>query len=559
MEILPEDYSNNLADFYNNELTDLGDETSKYPLAYNLLQLMNRVQGFEVSGNLQMFYFTDEASIVFNRQFLKTSFGSVSGFCNASEISTFDKNSGVLTTQYSFEEYSTSPLYVNGAPQASTCETATSASRLGYFKSFDGDNFRFKIDMQSFSLALGINLRYASISSSKIFNIEKVDLDSASTISYKNVTYDINQYINTLFPKMDPVYCLTTATNTQFVLCTINIGGLRSYQDSLYAFPVLNHGDPGCQQCPNDPTNPTILDCDSFAFLAGLAFYETIEESIELFLKHESYAINQNMFYSHSQTFNGLSPTKPNYTFCDDKCTMVTILMADTNNKATTEDFHNLYHGSCTDTVTLSSESAKEKFLIPPTSLVENYVECRMTPFNAFINAIGIAFGNAFSFAPPALFCLIPIMYLYLNFTGQQPPKERYTKEDKLNAALELSTHLLVIKDRDRTGFPSDGVVLKLSDELVGYHEYKSMSHNQSNLHIQNKVTRERNDSTDGSIVKNKLHDLDSMRSKSILNGLSGAELTIQSRGNKGPVNRRQSSKIMNKTEIDSDDDESMP
>lgn len=201
--------------------------------------------------------------------------------------------------------------------------------------------------------------------------------------------------------------------------------------------------------------------CSEVDLISGFLFYDTnldmtgqIQMLLGTIVKSPGYYAFNKMAYnatwaSAASTYSSTDPMykdpvfrKDAYDFCfseflNESCSILSINVYGDSlfDKALTEFMYILTEGSCNDVFTMSDNTLQGLLAKPPTPFVENYYECTLSEVDAFINAVGIASGNTGTLVPVAILCLLPLLYMWLNATGQTSPKEEYSREDKALAS----------------------------------------------------------------------------------------------------------------------------
>lgn len=125
-------------------------------------------------------------------------------------------------------------------------------------------------------------------------------------------------------------------------------------------------------------------------------------------------------------------------------------------------------NGSCNDILSVPDATAFHIYSEIPTPLVEDYVECTLLPSDSFINAIGIAVGNAGFFVPLALLVLMPFVYMWLYATGSYDDEDRYSDKEVDDTVKELAILLLDVKNGRSCGLsPRSSVIHRLLKEMA--------------------------------------------------------------------------------------------
>lgn len=88
---------------------------------------------------------------------------------------------------------------------------------------------------------------------------------------------------------------------------------------------------------------------------------------------------------------------------------------------------HIVNNGSCNDILSMPAESYEAMMTLPPAPLVETYYECTKLPFDAMIDAVGIAAGNAAAVAPIVFILVLPLVYMLLECSNQKATGQEYS------------------------------------------------------------------------------------------------------------------------------------
>lgn len=102
-----------------------------------------------------------------------------------------------------------------------------------------------------------------------------------------------------------------------------------------------------------------------------------------------------------------------------------------------------------------------------PVELTQHYYDCYPSATSALLNAFGIASGNTQLVVPLTVLATIPLVYIFLVIIQRVPPKEEYTNEEKMEVMEIVSIILLRLRDGKSRGIRKDGVLMKLTKELI--------------------------------------------------------------------------------------------
>jgi hypothetical protein len=135
--------------------------------------------------------------------------------------------------------------------------------------------------------------------------------------------------------------------------------------------------------------------------------------------------------------------------------------------KSLTSSLFLLNDGACSKQFLVSPDAFARMVATPPTPVVENYVQCTLTPTNSFMNAVGIASGNVSAMIPVVLFVLLPAVYIWLSITGNVKQKAEY-EETETDATLKLlALQILRIRDNKLRGLRRRGQLYSIAGELI--------------------------------------------------------------------------------------------
>jgi len=124
-------------------------------------------------------------------------------------------------------------------------------------------------------------------------------------------------------------------------------------------------------------------------------------------------------------------------------------------------------NGSCAPQFTIPDSDFASLVETVPTPIVESYYECVLTWSDALTNAAGIASGNVAIIVPVILFMALPIIYLWMQCTGNVTRKPEYDKSEKELALDLLALNILRVRDNRSRGIKREGYLVNIARELV--------------------------------------------------------------------------------------------
>ena len=270
------------------------------------------------------------------------------------------------------------------------CIGAFDPGLLGWDKNFDGYNFSLGMDVQSFTIAMAVNLGYISLDTLEIaqtFNWQFTTPTSA------NSTYEANLYYDLRYPSMKLILCVRNITaipeGVITFLCVLQLNeiflGLPIFtSSSMYSQEKGGFVPCNCSQIETDSN--LRQNCDMFDFLSGYLFYNIYDPSasaqdnlgnqlwafVTALDKYPSYADFNNallaalqltsVFISGVVDYN-LVPQyvieyvlSPCFVFGEYGCSLIMFQSYDYINNQVSEFHYQLYYGSCRDSFSIHSD-----------------------------------------------------------------------------------------------------------------------------------------------------------------------------------------------------------
>jgi hypothetical protein len=261
-----------MMDTFYSSLIQAANQAVHYNLAENLIFWMVFVRYYSVDfpkatdfrgigfGQLQYLQMTGSPSVVFQLEHVYSKISSVYGVCSVTPFTDYDQANHVLISTYT--NYA---LFQN----QTSCTNAVYPPNFGYTQKFDGNIYELEIDVESLSVAMGVNLGYVQLEDLRFVTQE------LANFSYAGATYSIGEYFDVRYPLMDPIFCMKNSSelppNTPHSLlqfCVIIVG------DTL-ALPVFNHYGtssfaPSYCGCTTTGRNEI---CQEFNLLTGIVFF----------------------------------------------------------------------------------------------------------------------------------------------------------------------------------------------------------------------------------------------------------------------------------------------
>lgn len=510
---------NNMMQYFYTDLEGVGTRATGHNLAENLLLWMTYVQYYSLQfsitdatftnissiGQVQSFSLTGDPSAVFNLDHLVGRLGSSSGVCSAPSYAQFDgANHYVQTTWTNYNEFAAT----------SSCSSAIYADNFAYYQPVDDNIFNVKIDVQSFSVAMAVNMKYIPLS-----YLVQISFDALPFL-YRDVGYTIAEYFDSRYSSMRAIYCIQNTTSIPpsagympESLCFLPYG-------STMVLPVFNpfgtsYIQPAACEC-GKPRSGNSDACNTFNFLVGIVFYKNAANNTNIVKLFEEYSIGalnisaQNISsilsefgifslienvrtYKDYAAYNRQAYSPSYYTaysssnataeeiaasysaFCrissatttSDVCSMIVFNTYDESTHAVSPYKYQLRNGSCHNSISISSNDWAKLVASPPVQFTQIYYECYDNTQSAIVAAIGIAQGNTQTFLPFFVVLALPILYFILVVIREVPPKAEYKEQEKTEVSEILSLLMLRLRDGKTRGVKKNGVLMGLAKEMI--------------------------------------------------------------------------------------------
>ena len=158
---------------------------------------------------------------------------------------------------------------------------------MGWNRNFDGYNFTLGLDVQSFVIAMAVNLGYFSLDTLEIAYDLAWTFATPTSANESSNSYEANFYYDSRYPSMNLILCLRNVTvvskGSMTTLCLLQINQI------IFGLPILtSHGLWSDQQLGPIPCNCSLIEadsnlreaCDLFSLLSGYVIFETYDESL---------------------------------------------------------------------------------------------------------------------------------------------------------------------------------------------------------------------------------------------------------------------------------------
>eukprot|EP01031_Cornospumella_fuschlensis_P030791 gene30791-37200_t len=461
-------------------------------LAVNLIIWMTFIRFYSVDypemmnfesigyGQLQSVQMTGTPSVVFEAQFYRAVISDPAGLCNISSQVSFDQANARLSLTYDAIAYDAND----------NCGRILPNSSYGVgMLPWSMETYSFTLDVNSFSIAMAINLNFLGIETLQLAN------GAVISLNIQGVQYSLGNYFDSRFPLMQSLFCLR---NTSAIPVTgLGIRQLCIIQaNSLAALPVFNHvgaSDDVPEACDCSKPVGRSAVCNQVRLVSSLVVYNVdtssgnqmalIQQQVaSIFAVLAKYNGNYRLF--NAAAFNATSSSvlsgsnvgtlPPGYRanafkFCElnsgQSCSLVSWFSFSPNFPIVSENKFTLLNGSCMDTLRINDSAWDFMASHPPVALIQDYFECYNSKEQAILNAAGIATGNASLFMLALFIALVPVIYIFLAILHRVPEKGEYSDKQKGNALDTFATVLLRVRDDKLLN--RHVVVEKLFDELL--------------------------------------------------------------------------------------------
>ena len=495
-----------LMKLHDNELTKMGAMQETFGLHYNLLIWMHFSAYFTVGDKKQSFGFTAEPGDVFNREYFYIELGNSNNFCYAQSQLDFEPTYGIATTKFNYDEYIDSG-----------CGDVANPYTLGYNSNYDGKTFSLHMDLVAMTSAMSVNI--GILRDEHLQNIG----NPFDVGPYNDKYVYLQRFYDPRFPRMDSLFCFDLGDSPAADLFDDDFVDDDMMDDMMYApsygpsysygsygygpsaapagddffsgddffvqggrssaeantdpseqfvgkcvlrlaehamIPVLFPYYEGCQSCPANLTNATDY-CNIFDMVVGYVHFEenNMDEVIALLNKYPKYQDLNDAAFEAYNTYD--------FSFCDDKCSLLVVNAYDDIDQFISPDFYTLAKGFCTD-------STKKGSMISlgnntPTELVEEYYRCKNSRSTSFFKSVGLANSNMLLFTPLVfIFFLTPFITAYHKYVVKEAVDAGEFDDDVRGKAVKvLVSELLRMAQNRESRFPDpDRVIVQLAQEL---------------------------------------------------------------------------------------------
>eukprot|EP01035_Chromulina_nebulosa_P023579 gene23579-30573_t len=472
------------------DILRIGNMAKSMNLAFNLLlwTAYNRYYSLDsrslvrspsdsMKGGLQQFQMTGDAKQVFDLKYQAIRVMSFAGYCPIIPSTSYSRESGIISGSISALDFMSDPV----------CSGAFDPGLLGWDKNFDGYNFSLGMDVQSFTIAMAVNLGYISLETLETAEnqYDPIVLLTGHT-HIPNVTYSIGQYFDLRYASMSPIICIQNLTqappNYLTVLCTVKL----RLGSEFYALPIFNTrqiGDPDRPESylPCRCEAQFFPVCDDWYFISGILFYGNLAMLVSFQLMFAQYLTVIGKYPSYHAFNVAMSPA------------VYWAVAIDTlSNTVDQEDFNaKLFHEvlqpcygtipevgmnvSCSILAVHSYDFGDRSFPLSDYHFVMSDGSCRDSfsiprqscQSATLISSLGVAAGNMSIALPIALAVLLPLVYLLLRCMDKVPMEDVYTEEEEATATRMIAGMLLRLRDKRAAGLLHDGIVAAWYAELT--------------------------------------------------------------------------------------------
>jgi hypothetical protein len=257
------------------ETMKLGSLSVNQNLALNIIYWMNYILEIPAADSVVLFSYSGVVNQVYNLKYFHGQVSYVIADCPLTSLSSYDMANGLLEAEYNYSQFAANDF----------CSGAVNPYSLGFIKTLDGNLLKFALNVESFQLALGVNLGVVPIDQLLIVPESNLTVPFLN-VSYDNVTLSMAAYFSYRSPYMDPIYCVNNVTgiSSSFsegsllyqisnggAVCVVNMG-------DIYGLPVFNSWGGSLDEpdyCDCDTTAGHHVNCQNFDFISGLLFYNS--------------------------------------------------------------------------------------------------------------------------------------------------------------------------------------------------------------------------------------------------------------------------------------------
>ena len=318
-------------------------------------------------------------------------------------------------------------------------------------------------------------------------------------VTYNGTNYTATNKIDSRYSGMIPLACFeadtapSASSKMPSVVCTIKVAG-------VYGYPFFNHkgvagqtssvnGVFGSTPYPKyvpQPCSCSLRDdyCNNLDIITGFVFYGARDGAllsaqtqfqnmmdmlvsaasssthVDALVYNASFisltlgngklpSINQSVLSasdrSSLEALTSSSFRTESYRFCGGRCSILNLNFYDPFLAHLSPSFRSLGQMHCADVFTISDASWGNLTATTPTSLVQDYYKCQLSPQKASIDAIGISVGNLSA----AMSAVLLVILTLASFAGARRPEPNLPfKKLVANQVLEeLANYLLLVRD----------------------------------------------------------------------------------------------------------------
>ena len=162
-----EEYTRQMQEYVYPKLLKLSEESSSNDGVLNMLNWMSweaRLRP-DQPGDHNVFQMTGNPLIIFDRQYFFGLYAGLEGDCLLEGDSQYNSNDGMMSLQYSYDEFINDPI----------CSAVVTPTNMGFEPTYDFDFFRTKVDVASLVTCVAVNL--------EVLHFEELDIIEDSEIT----------------------------------------------------------------------------------------------------------------------------------------------------------------------------------------------------------------------------------------------------------------------------------------------------------------------------------------------------------------------------------------
>mmetsp|Transcript_32611 Transcript_32611/g.60933 ORF Transcript_32611/g.60933 Transcript_32611/m.60933 type:complete len:833 (+) Transcript_32611:136-2634(+) len=466
-----EDYVNKLNGI-EKQLQIVADGAVHRDAGENLLYWMT----WSVNVGLDYFEMTGDPTSILNREYFYGTLAGIAGECQAEPEARFTVATAEMELFFQKDRFD----------QLEYCTAAATPAWMGWVERFMKNNFIIKIDAWQAMVAIAVNLGEMQM------NLLQPVQGTEKVLHFHNETLYLVEVFDFRYPGMLPLSCISTdqnLRNMRFRACLLR-------QGDTYMLPVMNHF--GTARDFPEPCNCSNGDfhnreCHNLDLMVSVLFYNLPPYDTDIVNNSQPQAANNSLYalltLLESDTYRNINRNAYNisfaacrfnqwtdpvwrntsYEFCNlaeyGTCSMIMYNPYDRRSRTVSPFYYQVPSIACADSFMTPNWAALTN--TPPAPLHERYLQCTVPWYEAIFEAQGIASGNAALAVPLIMGGLLPFLFLYMQQTGNNPPKPEYSEEELTNASRAHALYMLRVRDKKTRGFVQNSVLMQTARELM--------------------------------------------------------------------------------------------